>query len=269
MINIGIGVAWKNNNLSSGGIVFDTDYQAVLNRAIALGYNLPSTPQQVLQNQLVLDLKASGVWSKLDVFYVFANDAENGFNFSYLNWKSPTQFEIQSRTTGLPVSWSGNSGFTGRPSVNQAYLDTGFKPLSNGSNYTLNNASRYIYVKTGGSASALDGTDGTVNNMQFSGSPSQRINSSNPLNQTFSFATGTPTKSIHRTNSTNVELFNGTVQTSRTQTSSTPLHNTNQYIFRNATTYGDSTVSMYAMGASLVSENTAFVNAINTYMTGL
>lgn len=246
---------------------FDADYQAVLNKANALGYTLPPYTQQIKQNNLVLALKAGGIWNKLDVFYVFANDGGSGF--ASLNWKNPTLFEIQARTMGLPVLWSANSGFTGRASVNEAYLDTGFKPFTHGVNYKLNDASRYIYVKTGGSTSALDGTDGTVNNMQFSNSPSQRINSSNPLNQNFSFAVGTPTKSIHRTTSTNVELFNGTVQTSRTQTSITPLHNTNQYIFKNATTYGDSTVSMYAMGASLVSENTDFVNAINTYMTGL
>lgn len=248
---------------------FDTDYQAVLNRAVALDYDLPSASQQIKQNALVLALKAGGIWNKLDIFYVFANDADSGANFASLNWKNPTQFEIQARTVGLPVIFTLNSGFTGKASLNEAYLDTGFKPLTHGNNYKLNNASRYIYVKTGGSTSALDGTDGTVNNMQFSGSPSQRINSTNQLNQTFSFAVGTPTKSIHRTTSTNVELFNGTVQTSRTQNSTTPLHNTNQYIFKNATTYGDSTVSMYAMGASLVSENTAFVNAINTYMTAL
>jgi hypothetical protein len=35
------------------GIGFDADYQAVLNRAIALGYNLPLASQQIKQNQLV------------------------------------------------------------------------------------------------------------------------------------------------------------------------------------------------------------------------
>lgn len=245
---------------------FDADYQAVLNRATALNYNLPISSQQIKQNQLVLDLKAGGIWNKLDVLYIFANNG--GQDFGTLNWKSPTLYRIQARTSGLPVLFTSNVGFTGRDNAEQAFLDTGFKPNPNGVNYTLNNASRYLYVAASGSASALDGTDATTNNTQLSSSPAQRINSSNPLNNSHSFASGTPTKSIHRTSSTNVELFNGTAQVSRTQTS-TGLPLTNQYVFRNGSTYGNSTISLYAMGASLVSENTAFVNAINTYMTGL
>ena len=77
MIGLGIGVAWKNNNISSGGSGFDTDYQAVLNRATTLGYTLPSAPQQILQNQLVLDLKAGGIWDKLDTFALFATNGSN------------------------------------------------------------------------------------------------------------------------------------------------------------------------------------------------
>jgi hypothetical protein len=63
-------------------------------------------------------------------------------------------------------------------------------------------------------------------------------------------------------------LFNGIVSGTRTQTS-TELPSANQYILRNGSLYGSSKISMYAMGASLVSENTDFVNTMNTYMTGL
>jgi hypothetical protein len=66
----------------------DPDYQAVLNRAIALGYELPSSTQQQIDNKLVLDLKASGYWSKLGNFFVFAHPTSR--QFATLNWKSPT-----------------------------------------------------------------------------------------------------------------------------------------------------------------------------------
>jgi len=42
----------------------DSDYQAVLDYATTQGYTLPSASQQLLQNQLVVDLKDGGIWSK-------------------------------------------------------------------------------------------------------------------------------------------------------------------------------------------------------------
>jgi hypothetical protein len=75
-------------------------------------------------------------------------------------------------------------------------------------------------------------------------------------------------KSIHRTNSTNVELFNATTQGSRTATSAS-MNSNNQFVLRSGSLYGAHRVSMYANGASLVAENTAFVNAFNTYITSL
>jgi hypothetical protein len=66
----------------------DPDYQAVLNRATVLGYTLPTSYQQQIDNKLVLDLKASGYWSKLGNFFVFAHPTSR--QFATLNWKSPT-----------------------------------------------------------------------------------------------------------------------------------------------------------------------------------
>jgi hypothetical protein len=77
-------------------------------------------------------------------------------------------------------------------------------------------------------------------------------------------------KSIHRTSSTNVELFSGTAQGSRTATSGT-LGNTIQFVLRGGSTtvFATHTVSMYAMGASLVAENSAFVADYNNYINAL
>jgi hypothetical protein len=58
----------------ASGVKYDSDYQAVLNYATTQGYTLPSASQQIIQNQLVIDLKAGGIWNKLDVLYIFAND---------------------------------------------------------------------------------------------------------------------------------------------------------------------------------------------------
>ena len=63
-IGLGVGVGRQRFGVGGGG--FDADYQAVLNYATSQGYTLPSASQQILQNQLVLDLKSGGIWSKLD-----------------------------------------------------------------------------------------------------------------------------------------------------------------------------------------------------------
>jgi hypothetical protein len=261
---LGLGNSLINNNrIKRGGVIYDTAYQAVLNYATTQGYTLPNDAQKLKQNQLLIDLKAAGIWNKLDTFALFATNGSS--QFALIDWKRLLQYENVSGS-----AFTTNEGFAGNGS--SAYIDTKFNPTANGSNYTLNNASRYFYVFSGSAMNTtLDGTTTAINNSQFSSSAAQRINSSNSLvgsPSAFSFATGTPTKSIHRTSLTNVTLFNGIVSGTRTQ-NSIGLPNANQYILRNVSNYGASKISMYAMGASLVSENTAFVNAINTYMTGL
>jgi len=66
----------------------DPDYQAVLDEAATLGYTLPTSYQQKIDNKLILDLKASGYWDGLSDFFVFAHPTSR--QFATLNWKKPT-----------------------------------------------------------------------------------------------------------------------------------------------------------------------------------
>jgi hypothetical protein len=236
---------------------FDADYKAVLNRAVALGYTLPSASQQIIQNNLVLSLKAGGVWTKLDVLYIFANDS--GQDFATLNWKAPTL--NQSSLIDTPT-FTTNEGFEGNGT--SSYINTNFNPGVGTNNYTLNNASRYIYTLN--VINFFDGIEFSVANRITTSGTAQRINQgTGTINSSYSYLSGAGMKSIHRTSSTNVELFSGTAQGSRTATSNS-IQPENQFISRAFTSYSANKVSMYAMGASLVSENTAFVNAFNTYI---
>lgn len=263
MINIGIGVSWKNNNKSSG-INFDEDYQDVLNRATALGYTLPSAYQQILQNDLVLSLKAGGIWNKLDVLYIFAHDGSG--IFGTLNWKAPTSNQatlINSPTFTVNIGFQGNG--------TSSYIDTTFNAVTQGVNYVQNNASRYLYLYTASGTGALDGKSvASINNMTRASTGNQRINQGTIglTGGSFDFTSTRGMKSIHRTNSTNVELFNAITQGSRTATSAS-MNSNNQFVLRSGSVYGAHTISMYANGASLVAENTAFVNAFDTYITSL
>ena len=245
-------------NFSRGG-GFDTDYQAILDYATTQGYNLPSTFQQIIQNSLVLSLKSKGIWNKLDILYIFANDA--GSNFSTLNWKNPNLY--QASLVDSP-SFSSNEGFTGNGT--SSYIDTNFNGALHGVNYTQNNASRFLYMKEANGTAALDGKAvAGINNMARTSTSFQRINTTSGLNISFSFDANTGMKSIHRTSSTNVELFNSKIQASRTATSA-PLNNNSQLILRSGASYGAHTTSVYGNGASLVAENDDLVEAFDNYM---
>jgi hypothetical protein len=274
--NIGWGQGAVNNDISWGsvhanswagdtnivGFAYDSTYQSILDYATTNDYTLPNDAQKLKQNQLLIDLKAAGIWNKLDTFALFATNGSS--QFALIDWKRLINYEAVSN----PV-FTTNEGFTGNGTA--SYIDTKFNPTIGTNNYKLNNASRYLYMFMANGTNALDGIETiNTNRMLRSTVSTQTINQgSSTLSSTFNFTNVKGIKSIHRTSSTNVQLFNDTTGESRTATS-TSLENKNQFILRSGTTnYGSHEISMYAMGASLVSENTAFVNAINTYMTGL
>ncbi len=247
---------------------FDADYQAVLNRATTLGYTLPSASQQIKQNALVLSLKLGGIWNKLDVLYIFANDG--GSDFGTLNWIAPT---LNQATLINTPTFTTNQGFTGNGT--SSYINTNFNPAISGVNYTLNNASRNIFVRNQSvSATTLDGVPlGNSNASVGVNSTLLRINQGVTSFSTAADYFGSNfLKSIHRTSVSNIELFVGKTQTSRTFNSVAVVSESQLILARgvNVTgSYGGSQISMYSMGASLVAENTSYVNAFNTYINSL
>jgi hypothetical protein len=240
---------------------FDADYQAVLDYATTQGYTLPSAGQQTLQNQLVLDLKAGGVWSKLDTFAVFATDGN--IDFALIDWIRLTQYTAVNSPT-----FTTNVGFQGNGT--SSYVDTNFNPSTSGVNYTLNDASRYFFPHAfGASSGVMDGSSQNINVIFRQSSTQNKINSTTNLATAFDYTGVIEAKSIHRTSSIDISLGRGTVLTSRTAIS-TSFQTVSQWLLRNASSsYSSHTVSAYAMGASLVAENTDFVNAYNTYKSSL
>jgi hypothetical protein len=236
---------------------FDADYQSVLDYATTQDYTLPSAGQQVLQNQLLVDLKDAGVWSKLDTFAVFATDGNS--DFALIDWKRLSQYTAVNSPT-----FTTNGGFTGNGT--SAYVNTNFNPSTSGVNYTLNDAGRFYWV---------DNRLGTVwegilsanqNDSRNAISTTLRINGGN-LNISTPFAID-GFHALNRTSLTNAELFTNTTQYSRTSTS-TFIANENQFILRSGGIYNASRFRMYAMGGNLTAENTDFYNALNTYITSL
>jgi|688.fasta_scaffold110773_2 hypothetical protein len=247
---------------------FDADYQAILDRGTALGYTLPIASQQIIQNNLVLSLKAGGVWDKLDVFYVFATGTGATTAFASLNWKAPASYQA---ILNNPLTFATNNGLT---NTGTGSVSTTFIP-SNGTNkYLLNDASRFAWIHTAGTG-PIDGVSGSASNrFTFDGTLPQNINNGTTSNAIGALS-GTGLKSINRPANNQIRVFQNTNLSVSGSSISSALTTTAQFVFRSLGTYGTHTISVYGMGASLVTAggdatlNTALYNAINTYMNNL
>ena len=248
------------NTTSNSLTIYEAEYKSILDYATTNSYTLPSTAQRLKQNTLLSSLKTAGVWNKLDTFANFATDGDS--NFALIDWK-----RLSLLTAVNSPSFTTNEGFSGNGT--SSYINTNFTPFLNASNYQLNNASRYIYVFTPTANDRVDGNLIDTNGIRLGNFNTQRLNSgSNTLNTSFEYTSVRGMKSINRTSSTNLTLANNKTSATRTSTS-TSLPNSSQFILRQGFIYSTSKVSMYAMGASLVTENNSFVDAFDTYLNSL
>jgi len=104
--------------ISDGGINFDADYQAVLDYGTAQGDTLPSSSQQAIGNDLVIELKSIGVWNKIDSLAVYATDGDNGF--SLIDWKRLSKMTIEGTVVRTQnEGWKGNG--------TDGVIDSGYK----------------------------------------------------------------------------------------------------------------------------------------------
>lgn len=262
-------------NQSSGQSV-DSDYQAVLDRATALGYTLPSAGQQVKQNQLVVDLKAAGVWSLLDVLYVFTTDGNN--DFATLNWKTPASYKISRSGT---VTFTTNQGYVSNGT--NGYLNTGWIPSTNGVNYTLNSSSLITYMQSHVTEAKYDlgsaqNFVGGANRISFEGDNGFG-SALGSVNQTGSALVANGANCvglwhIQRKDAANNYIFKNGVQIDTEADASNGVSNIAMYLLclNNGGTpnfYSTRRMGMFAAGASLNGLESAFYTAWNTYRTSL
>jgi len=122
------------NNVAAS---YDVDYQEVLNLATANGVALPTATESDINNQIVLDLKASGVWSMIDCFYKYKGDATSAFKL--IDWKRLSQGIGFGGLTWTSTGVKGNG--------TNAYINSTFKPAIDGINYTRD-AAGVFFVNT-------------------------------------------------------------------------------------------------------------------------
>jgi hypothetical protein len=242
---------------------FDADYQAVLDYATTQGYTLPSSGQQTLQNQLVVDLKAGGIWSKLDTFGVFATDGDS--DFALIDW-----IRLSDYTAINSPTFTTNEGFTGNGS--SSYINSNYNPNTSGVNYTLNDASISVWNNTFVLNNFISGVSlSVINCLRMSTSSANiRINMDNN-NFTPSVDLSDASKKLRQLNrisANDATAFQDTTSSTHLGVS-VSVANENQLILRASSFYSSTEVAFFGMGASLVSENTDFYNALNTYKTAI
>jgi len=255
--------------------LYTAEYQAILDYAVLQGYTEPTDGQKTLQNQLVIDLKNATIWDDLDIFYVFATDGDE--NFSLINWKNPNVFEATKSPTPSNLVFTTNEGWRAVSGTCQ-YLITNFITGTNGTGYTLNDASRIYYDYDNNLDTIQNGYSGNI--IQGGTQPdrwngtnvsSHSVNSLNLLSSAFNNG-GTGLKMIQRTSSSIVNLYNNSATpNARTQTS-TALDTNTHTILRYGSGSGNCSsnkCSLYGLGASLSGNETNLYNAINTYMASI
>src|SRR5262245_4534966 len=100
----------------------------------------PQPARKLAINDCVAALKAAGVWTKLDVLYMFAAADSQA---AKINWKNPATFnasEVSSPTFTIDGGFAGNGS--------SSYLNTTFDIALNASQYTLNSAHMMMTTTT-------------------------------------------------------------------------------------------------------------------------
>jgi hypothetical protein len=259
--------------LASHGIIgssigqVDADYQAVLDYATTQGYTLPSASQRLLQEQLVIDLKDAGIWSKLDTFAVFATDGDE--DFALIDWKRLTDYTAFNSPT-----FTINQGFAG-DNVS-AYIDSNYNASLHAVNYSLDDASFGYYMNTiSPSPSSGEGIFGArgpaiATWIRFT---TQRLY----VNSAFATMSIFTSKSnqlaiANRVNATTTNIYdNGILSETLSSSRSTVVNESFKALVSPLSTpdYTLSEASMVFAGSNLSSEASDFNTAWNNYFTAL
>jgi hypothetical protein len=250
------------SGIQSTGPIFDADYQAVLNYAVTQGYTLPSPSQQIKQNQLVLDLKAGGIWSKLDTFANFATDGSS--DFALIDWKRLSLYTAVNSPT-----FTTNQGFQG-DGVG-SYINTNFNPSTGGVNFANNNAAISLYVKIAPTLGLeISGEPNSVIRLRNSSSVLQRINAGSNAAANIDMS-GTGVLTWNKNSSSNWTFYNNLTQSFNSSFVNIVSPNNNLLIFsfNGTTTFSNIQISIVAMGSSLDAENTNLNTHFNSYINSI
>lgn len=257
-LGLGIGIPFSR---VLGGV--DPDYAAILARATALGYTLPSAGQQAKDNALVVAMKSAGIWARLDRFYNHFTD-NNASQFCTLNWINPL---VSQATLFNSPTFTNKLGFTGNGTSSYISYNTNLSTL--GGLFVQNDASLGGYFSNVSAANTRIMNSGIARSNIFqSTSAFNGLNSSNTLNPTSTMpASGLMMHSRELAASYN-RYGNGLLETvAQVSTANLP---TALEVMRDAFGgFSPITASMVFAGKGMNSQEATFRTIINTYIASL
>jgi hypothetical protein len=223
----------------------DPTLQAVIDYADANSIARPTGLTLFALNRFIIKEKANGNFATNDVFlnFIYNNDALA--DFSRICWKRLILVDVYVATYSATRGWQSVANNANR------YIDPLFNPVTQGVNYTQNNAHIDVVVSFQYSSGGgwITGTQTTsFRNQLFSGLSNQRINTTNA--NMIDLVNGIGYKVGSRTNSSSVFYGVNDNFTTVTQTANSFLSE-KQTIMKAGVNYGSVDVGLFRMGGTI------------------
>lgn len=252
------------------GSSYTSEYQAVLDRATALGYTQPSDAQKVKQNALIVALKAAGAWTELDLFYLPRNDSSSAF--WRLNWITPASFELADVGAGVTKSSNGIAGNGSNTAASTLWI-----PATNAVKYALNDASIIFQINNNVAEGkyaigiAAGGNEITLAPKWSDNNFYGVVNGLSSSFNTYANATSVGFYQMVRTASNSISLYkDGSLVDTEVKNSSALPSGVLNYLYlcaRNGASFSTYQIGFTAIGSNLASKASDIYNAWVSYVS--
>jgi hypothetical protein len=242
----------------------DPDAQAFITAAA-----ITDPTQQSAVNQLVVDLKGYGVWTKMKALYPFVGGTASQHKF---NLKDPRDLDAAFRLVFFGGITHSTTGVTGNGT--NGYFDTKYNDLDQN---ILGNSSAWAYSTTNiaRNSDVLFGTFDTVNNATFI-NPRNASNLTGSRHQNIITSTTSNTDSrgfygVNRTSNANYSFYKNNTKTVISEISLS-LNTTNftGFYFSSGPIYAQRNINFLSLGSGLTDTEAAnFYTAVQTFQTTL
>jgi hypothetical protein len=242
-------------------VVLDADTEAWVAAVVSNGGSV-SAGRQSIVNDLIVDLKADGIWDKLDRLWLFAAEDAPGALTDLVGLSLATATNSPTFTADL--------GYTG---ASTKYIDSNFNPSTAGGNYAQNSASLAAWTETTtGIAGAIVGASVPSTYQIYSRYSDDtaywRINITSDVAQASTDGSGWWLAS--RTGANQSDLYRNGASFDSDAGASVGPSNVNVYFLRNSTEYFTGSVSAGLIGGGLNStEDGNLYTRVSTYMTAV
>lgn len=201
-------------------------------------------------NSLIVSLKASGTWGKLDALYVLAaHDAQA----ARLNWIQ----NAYNLTPNGTVTFTPDVGYQGDGST--GYLDTGFNPATAGGKHSLNDECHFVFLDPAVSTGTTGNFFGNTNTRIGRGTTALNTRSNNSTGQTFDTSPIDSLLTASRLSPTEYKVYRGSGLLTTHATTSVALSSENFSLLRASGFYSVARIQMAGFGAGLIEAQIAGV----------